>query len=311
MIDKVFREICRILPEDGWFVSFDYIGPHRNQYTSEAWEETWTVNHGLPEPLRQDLQYPHLPTMLVDDPTEAIHSELITETFHRYFTVEEFTSLGGAIAYPLLTFNRRLLDVTEAAEQARWIEWVLEADERFLHDHPDSSLFAYFTGRPNKAVLQRSDDLAKWQAEEEERERKAKAVGGEYYLRGALATALIDLEKAERATAEAAARLRCPRGRHRRREVGFALRSRRGAACRCRGDGPRGVLEAEMDAVKSSLVYSTSRRLLDAGLTQRIRRNRGVRRFEQRLYTALRVREGLKDAELLQRVAYAVVVRLG
>ena len=24
-IDRVFREICRILPEDGWFVSFDYV----------------------------------------------------------------------------------------------------------------------------------------------------------------------------------------------------------------------------------------------------------------------------------------------
>ncbi len=31
-LDRVFRQICRVLPEDGWFVSFDYVGPHRNQY---------------------------------------------------------------------------------------------------------------------------------------------------------------------------------------------------------------------------------------------------------------------------------------
>ena len=85
-IDRVFREVCRILPEDGFLVCFDYVGPHRNQYTPEAWEEAWAVNMQMPESLRQDLQYPHLPTMMLTDPTEAIHSELILETFNRYFT---------------------------------------------------------------------------------------------------------------------------------------------------------------------------------------------------------------------------------
>ena len=57
-IDRVFREVCRILPDDGWFVSFDYVGPHRNQYRLDAWEEAWQLNHELPEPLRQDLRLP-------------------------------------------------------------------------------------------------------------------------------------------------------------------------------------------------------------------------------------------------------------
>ena len=104
-IDHVFREICRILPEDGWFLSLDYVGPHRNQYTTEAWEQAWRVNEQLPAQVRQSMSYPHLPTMLHDDPTEAIHSELIVETLQRYFHVERFVPLGGAIAYPLLTFN--------------------------------------------------------------------------------------------------------------------------------------------------------------------------------------------------------------
>ena len=48
MIDRVFREICRLLPEDGWFLSLDYVGPHRNQYTPAAWERAWSVNNELP-----------------------------------------------------------------------------------------------------------------------------------------------------------------------------------------------------------------------------------------------------------------------
>ena len=73
-IDRVFRSLCERLPDDGWFISFDYVGPHRNQYRSDAWEEAWRVNGELPEYVRQEMVYPHLPTMLHDDPTEAIHS---------------------------------------------------------------------------------------------------------------------------------------------------------------------------------------------------------------------------------------------
>ena len=160
-IDRVFREICRILPEDGWFVSYDYVGPHRNQYEPAAWEAAWSLNGELPASLRQDLQYPHLPTMLVTDPTEAIHSELIVETMHRYFTVSEFTPLGGALAYPLLTHNGRLFESDDPAERAAWVDRIMEADDRFLAEHPGSTLFAYFAGTPDKSVLAETERLSR------------------------------------------------------------------------------------------------------------------------------------------------------
>ena len=84
-----------MLPEDGWFVSFDYVGPHRNQYRLDAWEEAWQLNRQLPSTLQQDLAYPPMPVMLVVDPTEAVHSELIVDTFERYFTAGQYTALGG------------------------------------------------------------------------------------------------------------------------------------------------------------------------------------------------------------------------
>ena len=165
-IDRVFREVCRILPEDGVFVSLDYVGPHRLQYRLDAWEEVWRLNHELPESLRHDLLYPPMPVALVVDPTEAIHSELILPTFHRYFAEDQFTPLGGAVAYPLLTHNTRVFASEDDGWRGGWIERILQADDEFLEEHPDSSLFAYFSGRPVKAVLRRTDLLDEWGSEE-------------------------------------------------------------------------------------------------------------------------------------------------
>lgn len=186
MIDRVFREICRLLPEDGWFLSFDYVGPHRNQYSSAAWERAWALNAGLPSPLRQSMSYPHVPTMLQVDPTEAVHSELIVEMLHRYFHVERFVPLGGAIAYPILTHNERLFAHADKTEQAAVVEEVLRADEEFLAEHPDSTLFAYVAATPNKEALARPGVLADWEREEHDREDRARANGGAYYPHTAL-----------------------------------------------------------------------------------------------------------------------------
>ena len=194
-IDRVFREVCRILPEDGWFVSFDYVGAHRLQYRIDAWEEAWRLNHELPEEFRQELLYPPMPVALVVDPTEAIHSELILETFHRYFSEGQFTALGGAIAYPLLTHNARMFDAADDAERERWIDRIIEADDDFLARHPESTLFAYFAGQPKKPVLQRVELLGEWEAAAEQRERRAQENGGEYYERNPLSIVLVALEE--------------------------------------------------------------------------------------------------------------------
>ena len=81
-----------------------------------------------------------MPVMLVVDPTEAVHSELIVDTFERYFTTGQYTALGGAIAYPLLTHNTRMFAADDEEERSLWIERILQADDRFLAQHPESTL---------------------------------------------------------------------------------------------------------------------------------------------------------------------------
>jgi SAM-dependent methyltransferase len=179
-LDKVFRRICELLPEDGVFASSDYVGPHRNQYGYPEWQACHELNRTLPERFRQDLRYPHLPTMLAGDPTEAIHSELILETTRRYFDVAELKTMGGALAYLLLTFNSGIHSAPPA-ERDPIVEQVVAADEAYTDAHPDSALFAFFWGRPRKAVLDEAEALARWTATEDARETAAAQSGGEYY----------------------------------------------------------------------------------------------------------------------------------
>jgi SAM-dependent methyltransferase len=179
-IDRVFRGIARSLTADGYFLSYDYVGPHRNQYPYEQWDAVWKLNRALLPAARQRLAYPHLVTMLATDPSEAIHSEMIAATYERYFTLDTYRAAGGALAYPLLTFNDALKTLAPAdADEA--IAHIMRADGEYLADHPWSTLFSFWYGRRKPVALADNDLLARWQRDELEREAAADRAGGRYY----------------------------------------------------------------------------------------------------------------------------------
>jgi SAM-dependent methyltransferase len=194
-VDRVFRRLCEELPPDGVFVSHDYVGAHRNQYAYAEWSACWDLNESLPERFQQKpLRYPYLPDMLAEDPTEAIHSELVLETARRYFDLAEVTPIGGALAYPLLTFNAAVHSADDAERDAV-VDRVLSADQAYTDAHPDSAPFAFFWGTPRKSVLSDTDSLARWTAEEDAREAAAAANGGHYYPLTALQAMAQELER--------------------------------------------------------------------------------------------------------------------
>ena len=149
-LDFVFQQLHDLLPDDGWFVSMDYVGPHRNQYPDRLWAEIQRVNALLPPHVQQSLAYPHLPTMLATDPSEAQHSELIMETMRRYFFVDVFRPLGGAVAYPILTHNAKLHALPYDSTQSA-VDQVMEADAAWLAADPGRTFFAFVVARPLKA----------------------------------------------------------------------------------------------------------------------------------------------------------------
>jgi SAM-dependent methyltransferase len=214
-VDKVFRSIAELLPEDGLFVSFDYLGAHRNQYPTAQWEAAFGANEALPAHLRNDLLYPHLPTMLVSDPTEAIHAELILPTLRRYFEIDHFRALGGGVAYPVLTFNKAIFAKPETEpEVAAAIEQVLAADAAYTDADPETTtLFGYVIARPRKQALSDAAQLAGWTAAEEDRERRAGAEGGRYYPDTMMAVLYERLDVAKRELAGAQNQLAAALGR--------------------------------------------------------------------------------------------------
>jgi SAM-dependent methyltransferase len=179
-VDRVFRSLCSRLTPDGWFVNYDYVGAHRNQYPYDQWAAVWELNNRLPAAARQILKYAHLPTMLATDPSEAVHSELILETFRRYFTIAEYQPTGGALAYPLLTFNKGLTAVDPECREAV-VATILQSDHRFLIERPDLTQFAYWCGQPRHDVLEDRAMLERWERDEGAREEAARANGGLYY----------------------------------------------------------------------------------------------------------------------------------
>lgn len=177
-IDRVFRHLARLLGPDGVFVSYDYVGPHRNLYPTAQWEAIWRANQAMPVEFRRDLHYAHVPTMLASDPTEAIHSELIVSTMKRYFNLPVEQYLGGGVAYELLSFNAAFHDPERDASAL--VDQVLTADEAYRALAPAAnSLFAYLLAVPGP--LPDASQLDEWTAAEEAREAAARDRGGRYY----------------------------------------------------------------------------------------------------------------------------------
>lgn len=179
-VDRVFRKLAELLPEDGYFVSYDYVGPHRNQYGARQWLVALALNARLPSHMRQIMRYPHLLTMKLTDPSEAVHSELVVPTTRRYFHIVDHQHMGGALAYLVLTHNDRFWNA-KPEEQTRWLKVIMDADADYLRRHPDSSLFDYILARPNKRSLEQTAQLAQWTEEETRREASAMRNNGLYY----------------------------------------------------------------------------------------------------------------------------------
>jgi hypothetical protein len=171
-INFVFNRIREILSPSGWFVCWEYVGPHRNQYDTFTWNAIKKANNDFPIHLQQDIKtsYPHLPTMLVMDPSEAQHSELILETIRRYFFILLMRPLGGAIAYPILTHNRNLHAVAYNLTEKVCHE-VMEKDRIWLEADIGRSMFSFIIATPLDGGIPTKEYGQLLQKHEDEREK--------------------------------------------------------------------------------------------------------------------------------------------
>ncbi len=179
-INRLCRIMCSTIKEDGILVNYDYIGPHRNQYSFQQWYYINRVNRSLPDFVRKSpFVKPHLPTMIMEDPTEAIHSELIIESISRYFEIVERHDTGGGIAYEILTHNPKLKNIPPEKLDIH-IARILAQDKEYTNLNRVPPLFSYFLARPKKTVLSDKTKLAYYQKAEDLREQKASKLYGAY-----------------------------------------------------------------------------------------------------------------------------------
>lgn len=183
-IDFHVRSLYRLLRRSGGtIVNYDYVGPHRNQYSDDHWNAIIDLNNRSHPCFRHpDLVYPHLPTMLSVDPSEAIHSELIVETLRRYFEPQWFRYLNGQLAYALLTHNRNLQHHSCHAKMniSSHVQWVLNEDRLYAEKYRNDGLFLYSIMTP-RIDAPKNADLDRWSLEESKRENKARRQHGLYY----------------------------------------------------------------------------------------------------------------------------------
>lgn len=194
-INKIMYMLSKIISDDGIFVNFDYVGPHRNQYSFSQWIAVWILNKRLPSSLQKNLffDYPHLPTMIATDPSEAIHSELILETTNRYFDFLEHKHLGGSLAYPLLTHNENFSRASKS-EKDKWIRFILYKDCKYTRNS-GISMFDFFVCKRKLASRISKADVANYQHLENLRETNSKKNNGRYYNLTSFQKSMIGLQK--------------------------------------------------------------------------------------------------------------------
>ncbi len=153
-LNKVFAAARKkLLENNGMIVGFDYIGAHRNQYDYQVWEKINHYNKKLPEHLQNELIYPHLPTMLATDPSEAIHSELLEGVLKEYFNLN-ITMLGGGVAYEILSHNKKIKNIVKKNKDMKminkFVKSILDWDIKESKKDNRFNLFTSFYGEPIK-----------------------------------------------------------------------------------------------------------------------------------------------------------------
>jgi SAM-dependent methyltransferase len=181
-VNRLFRVLCMAMTADAVLVNYDYVGPARNQYSSAHWRLIEQANASLPPTVRKDpIRRAHLPTMLHDDPTEAIHSDLTLGTLERHFELVERRDVGGGIAYEILTHNGKA-HALPAEELDPHLDRLLAMDREQTRSGRVPTLFSYFVARPKKSSLTDSR-LVVHQEVEDRRESLAARRRGAYNLR--------------------------------------------------------------------------------------------------------------------------------
>lgn len=184
-INRLCRQLANSITPNGVFINHDFVGPSRNQYPLFNYFLIRLVNHLLPKNVKKSpIGYPPLPTMLVADPTEAIHANLIERSVKRYFNIFDKKVVGGGIAYEIFTHNNNFVSKKKYSNKdLKIISAVLTIDSLLTKAKIVPSFFSYFLCRPNKQALNDKRRNDRYQNAENKREKYSSMLYNTYTLK--------------------------------------------------------------------------------------------------------------------------------
>lgn len=178
---RAVERLSQALLPHGLLLSFDYVGPSRNQYPARQLELMTHVNDALPERLRSPHPLlPSLKTMVEEDPTEAVHSAEVFTALEHYFEIVARRDLGGGIAYQILWNNTEPWDDESDLEAQEELVRLLELDQELTRKGEIPTLFSFFLARPRTGYPPLRARFARW-VKEPLREALSHALLGDLY----------------------------------------------------------------------------------------------------------------------------------
>ncbi len=110
-IDKIATRVKGALKDDGILVLNEYVGKNRLQFSKDQLLEMNNLLEIIPKQYKKRyltqltkkrIYAPGLIRMIISDPSEAVESETIKPTIHKYFSVIEEKKIGGDLLMMVL-----------------------------------------------------------------------------------------------------------------------------------------------------------------------------------------------------------------
>jgi SAM-dependent methyltransferase len=154
-VDQVLERVRNILKPGGYLVGDEYVGPRRFQWGRNQIILADMILNKIPSNLRKNylgssvknkILYAGEFLMWLNDPSEAVESDIIEDCLSKTFKETRFFYYGGTISH--LVFHDIAQNFSNGdAEADQWVKWVLDLEDSLILQHLVQSDFMSFVCR--------------------------------------------------------------------------------------------------------------------------------------------------------------------
>lgn len=120
-LEVLYREVERVLEDDGYFVIYGYCGPARMQWSDRVLELGNELLRRMPMRLREampEISRVGIWEYMAGDPSEGVRGSEIVDLARAFFDVVEEVQIGSTLTQPMFSANSFALNPDSPSEQA-------------------------------------------------------------------------------------------------------------------------------------------------------------------------------------------------